>query len=247
MAARCWTGSAGEVEPEPAPAVYDRGVTTETALRPTAFGRRSTKQIDDPIIEPLWRGERVLVEIDRGQLTLRDNEGAETTTEEALLAELAAALTTESAILDGYLTYQATQPTRTLLVGSEVPTAGQMASQILVGRGLKSRAMRPIEQAEAKLAKPPDHPLAFVAVDLLEFDGLSLLDIPLLERKRLLESVLTEGELVRRSAFVRPPVDPWLASWRSMGFLELAYKAANGRYVRGERNDDWALARIPTA
>ena len=227
--------------------MYDRVVTAETSLRPTAFGRRSSKQIADPIIEPLWRGERVLAVIDRGRLTLRDDDGAERTTEEGLLAELAAALTTESAVLDGYLTYQATQPSRTLLVGSEVPTAGQMASQILVGRGLKSRAMRPLEQAEAKLAKPPDHPLAFVAVDLLELDGQSLFDIPLLERKRLLESVLTEGELVRRSTFVRPPVDPWLASWRSMGFLELAYKAANGRYAPGERNEDWAIARIPTA
>jgi bifunctional non-homologous end joining protein LigD len=121
-----------------------------------------------------------------------------------------------------------------------------MASQILIGRGLKSRAMRPIEEAESKLDAPPDHPLAFVAIDLLSLDGQSMLDIPLLERKRLLESVLTESNLVRRSAFVRPPVDPWLASWRSMGFRELAYKAANGRYVQGQVNDDWALVRIPT-
>jgi hypothetical protein len=46
--------------------------------------------------------------------------------------------------------------------------------------------------------------------------------------------------------YIRPPVDTWLASWRSLGFSELAYKAANGRYLPGAVNDTWAIARIPT-
>lgn len=220
--------------------------TQAPTLRPTAFGRRNAKQIDDPIIEPMWRGERVLVEFAAGRVTVRDPEGGEHGTEPAILAELVEAVLADGAILDGYLTYQATQPQTTLLVGSEAPTAGQMASQMLVGRGLSARALRPVQEMEEKVEQPPDHPLAFVAVDILELDGQPLLDIPLLERKRLLESVLAESALVRRSAFVKPPVDPWLASWRSMGFRELAYKAANGRYVPGERNVDWAIARIPT-
>ena len=87
--------------------------------------------------------------------------------------------------------------------------------------------------------------MAFVAVDLLLVDDEPLVDIPLLERKRILEGVLDEGELVRRTAFVRPPVDAWLGTWRSIGFGELAYKAANSRYRPGEQNPDWATARIP--
>ena len=121
-----------------------------------------------------------------------------------------------------------------------------MAQQIFIGKGLKSRVNKPIEEMEAR-RRQPDTPLAFVAIDLIALDGQWLLDIPLLERKRLLESVLEEGDRVRRSAFVRLPVDPWLASWRSLGFSELAYKAANGRYQPGARNDDWAIARIPPA
>lgn len=231
--------------------VYDPGVTVDLAtLRPAGFGKRNVREIRDPVVEPLWRGDRVLVEAAGGQVTFRDVEGAALETDAAIVAALEQAIQAESALIDGYLTYQPTQPSHALLVGSEVPTAGQMASQIFVGKGLKSRAMRPIEQLESKNAArnaaPPDHPLAFVAIDLLLIDGQSLLGIPLLERKRLLESVLQEAELVRRTPYVRLPVDAWLASWRSMGFRELAYKAANGRYFPGERNDDWALVTIPS-
>jgi len=231
--------------------VYDPSVTVDlAAVRPAGFGRRNVKEIRDPIVEPLWRGDRVLVVADGGSVTLRDVEGAPLEAAAAIVAALESVINAESAIIDGYLTYQPTQPSHALLVGSEVPTAGQMATQIFVGRGLRARAMRPIEQLESKNAArnaaPPDHPLAFVAIDLLLVDGQSLLNIPLLERKRLLESVLLEAELVRRTPYVRLPVDTWLSSWRSMGFRELAYKAANGRYVPGERNDDWALVAIPS-
>ena len=66
--------------------------------------------------------------------------------------------------------------------------------------------------------------------------------MPLLERKRILEGVLDEAELVRRTAFVRPPVDPWIGTWRSIGFGLLAYKAANSRYRPGQPNEEWATA-----
>ena len=215
-------------------------------LRPQAFGRRNPRDIRDPIIEPMWRGDRVLVRLDRGQVTLRDEMGEEVETEPIIVAQLEQGAGAESAVFDGYLTHQATQTGEGVRFGADAPTAGQMAAQMFVGKGLKSRSMKPIEELEAR-RRQPDTPLAFVAIDLIALDGQWLFDIPLLERKRLLESVLAEHDRVRRSAYVRPPVDPWLASWRSLGFSELAYKAANGRYQPGARNDDWAIARIPPA
>ena len=88
-------------------------------------------------------------------------------------------------------------------------------------------------------------PLAFVAVDLLEIDGTNLLDIPLLERKRLLDSVLWENLRVRKSPFLRLPLNSFLPTWRAAGFSGLAYKDPNGRYRPGERNDGWVLAPMP--
>jgi ATP-dependent DNA ligase len=228
--------------------VYDRGVeqTSVRSWRPQAFGRRNHRDIVDPVIEPLWNGDRVIVRVVRDGADVSDVDGKPITTDlDDILPQLVAAVRAEELVIDGYLTRQATPPPGTVyLVGSELPTAGQMTSQMLVGRGLRARAMERVETKEKSLDS--SNPLAFVAIDLLSVDDESLLDIPLLERKRLLESVLGEDELVRRGVYVRPPVDAWLASWRSLGFRELAYKAANGRYAPGETNDTWALVRIPT-
>ncbi|HVA84828.1 MAG TPA: hypothetical protein VNF73_00775 [Candidatus Saccharimonadales bacterium] len=215
----------------------------QAVLRPQGFGRRNAKSIRDPLIEPLWRGERIMVRLvgDRAELFDADGDAVEDPPAEIVEALVAAAQADEL-VVDGYLTRQAIPDNPgMLLVGSELPTVGQMASQIFVGRGLRARPMVPIEKTPE-----PEGTLAFMAIDLLSLEGEILLDIPLLERKRLLESVLAEGELVRRTAYVRAPIDAWLASWRSIGFRELAYKGANGRYRPGGVGEDWAIALIPT-
>ena len=83
-----------------------------------------------------------------------------------------------------------------------------------------------VEQTE-RAAPVVDGDVALVVVDLLWLDDEPLLDVPLLERKRILESAVGESRLVRRGTFVRPPVDTWLGSWRSFGFSRMSYKAAN--------------------
>lgn len=80
---------------------------------------------------------------------------------------------------------------------------------------------------------------AFVAVDLLELDGEPLLDVPLQERRRLLESVVDERVQVRVSAAVKQPIGGWLLGWRAAGFTHYVAKHQNGRYAPGERSDEW--------
>ena len=214
--------------------------------RPQAFGRRNVKVIADPVIEPMWRGQRVIVVVTGSEITVLDTDGAAVAEDVTTIVEhLRTAILSDDAVLDGYLTRQATSdPARVYKVTADIPTAGQMTSQMLVGRGIGSRALPGAQPEEVKEER--GNPLGFVAVDLLSVDGQALFDIPLLERKRLLDSVLDESDLVRRCVYVRPPVDTWLASWRALGFYELAYKSANGRYVPGEVNDTWAIVRIPT-
>jgi bifunctional non-homologous end joining protein LigD len=84
----------------------------------------------------------------------------------------------------------------------------------------------------------------FVAVDLLEVDGQPLLDIPYLERRRLLASLLEENARVRISPAVRMPVLAWLAAWRAAGFEFYVAKHMNSRYRPGERANDWL--KLPT-
>ena len=83
--------------------------------------------------------------------------------------------------------------------------------------------------------------LAFVVLDLLRVDGQTLFDVPLLERKRLLEGLIQQSPLVRLSPWVTPPIHAWLRTWRGAGFKGAIVKAANSRYVPGSTTVDWAI------
>ena len=94
--------------------------------------------------------------------------------------------------------------------------------------------------AQPVLAEHPDTDRrAFVAVDLLEMDGERLLDVPLQERRRLLESLVDERVQVRVSPAVKQPIGGWLLGWRAAGFTHYVAKHQNSRYAPGERTDDW--------
>jgi ATP-dependent DNA ligase len=213
--------------------------------RPMGFGPRKSRDVVQPLIEPLWEGLRVLVHWDR-QTGLRIVEagGVVVTDRFPEVAQaLALAFTAETAVVDGYLTAQATRSgVGTAVATVEPPTPGEMMGQMILGK-----------TGERAIAGPADPPVAherpdvvaFVAVDLLELDGTVLFDVPLLERRRLLDSIVVESDLVRRGLFVRAPVEPWLISWRSIGFRKIALKAQNGRYRPGTDADDWAIADIP--
>jgi ATP-dependent DNA ligase len=209
--------------------------------RPQAFGRRAASKIDDPIVEPLWIGDRAILHAERDRVELLDEEGEPFVPDLVadVIAALAEAIRADSLVLDGYLTVQATRAQEAALLGVEAPSSGEFATQFLIGQ-----RRRP-EVADEPLPITPDAPLAFVAVDILAVDDESLLDIPLLERKRILESVLEQSELVRVGAYVRPPIDSWLATWRALGFGSLAFKASNSRYRPGRTNEDWSTAQIP--
>ena len=207
--------------------------------RPQQFGG-NYRSIRDAIIEPGWSGLRVLARYAGGATRFADEDGVDCTAEFAAVAEaLTAAALAGDFILDGYLTVQATQiSTGVPLAEIATPTGGQVMTQWIVG----NRATKPkIEQARLD----PDRPVAFVAVDLLRIDGTSLLDVPLLERKRLLDGSLAQAELVRVTPFVRPPIGNFLATWRGMGFVDLAYKAANSRYSPNLASRDWSLLPMP--
>jgi ATP-dependent DNA ligase len=123
-----------------------------------------------------------------------------------------------------------------------------MARQMMLGG--RNRRGELVDSLEARAATEerdiPSEGVVFVAVDLLMLDGDPLLDVPLLERKRLLDGLVVPDELVRLGIHVRPPIDPWLATWRNLGFRQLAYKEANSRYRPGEANEAWATADIPS-
>jgi hypothetical protein len=213
--------------------------------RPQRFGDGTARDVLDPIIEPLWVGVRCLVRVGFGpSVEIVDERGEAVIDQPEIAAAIAAATFATSLVVDGYVTRQATRPSEGLMPsGPDAPSSGEMAAQLFLGSAGRRRS-RELAEAHDRLAV--DGPPAFVAVDLLLVDDEVIVDVPLLERKRILEGVLDESDRVRRTAFVRPPIDVWLGTWRSSGFGELAYKAANSRYLPSRPNPEWATAKIPS-
>jgi hypothetical protein len=212
--------------------------------RPQRFGGGNVRSVVDPLIEPLWNGLRVIVRVGFGGLPeIIDELGDPVLELPEVTVAIQAAAHASSLILDGYLTGQATRGTEGLMLGGpEAPSAAEVTAQLFLGSAgqLRRRELDRTRRADAAAGLP-----AFVAIDLLLVDDQPIIDVPLLERKRILEAVLDEAELVRRTVYVRPPVDAWIGTWRGLGFGELAYKAANSRYRPGQANRDWASIRIP--
>lgn len=224
-------------------------VTSPVDLRLMPFGRTRARQVRDGLWEPLWGGRRVLVRVLDADVTFLDEHDEELEGLDLLREAIAGLVEADQVVLDGYLLPAPLRGT----AGVEAPpgmdsvlSAGEVGRQLLLGGGARD------EQREAagaphtrRVRLAATSPTAFVAVDLLWLDGESILDVPLQERKRLLESVLAEGDVVRRTVAVRPPVEAWFAQWRALGFREIAVKGANSRYTPGRPNGEWATALIP--
>lgn len=222
-------------------AVPDRTIVASDPLewRPqVALDTRRPSPITDPIVEPLWSGWRVLAHFDSAhpdRIRLIDTFGDDVAeTEPAVVAELSRAVLAVDAVIDAILTHQATRTGEGVAVLHE---ANINPTNVFLSRD-------PGIDVERRITSEPS-PVALVCIDLLKVDGESLLDLPLLERKRLLEGLIQASELVRVSPFTRPPAEPWVASWKASGFKGAMLKAANGRYTPGGQSPDWVrLTRL---
>jgi ATP-dependent DNA ligase len=225
--------------------------------RPQSFGRRRPRDLRDPLVEPAWNGIRVLAHVAGGEARLLDAEGVDLAADHAeIAAQLAGTALAETVVVDGYLTDQAVRSgVGVVLDVEETPGLGEHLTQFFVGKAAadqlsgRGRAAGPgstrtVEEVEAAAEAEPAI-IAFVAIDLLAVDGVPLLDVPLLERKRILESVLPEARRVRRTQYVREPAGSYITTWRSLGFGGLAYKEANSRYQPGAPNEAWSLITMP--
>jgi ATP-dependent DNA ligase len=217
-------------------------------LRPQAFGDARPQSITDPIIEPLWSGIRVLAAVESESSGLFDSDGDRVTDFAALEAELRAHVAADGAVIDGYLTKQPTHEGPPDTAQADwMPRTTDILAHSFVGssRSKAAEASERLERQRAATTFGPDDIVVFVAVDLLYLDGESMLDVPLLERKRQLEATIVESDLVRLGAYVRPPLGAWISSWRTLGFAGMTYTAANGRYRPGGDKNDWATAPMP--
>lgn len=217
--------------------------------RPQRIHRgRFVPNIIDPLVEPLWSGVRVLVHYHEstrpdqwGDIEVFDTDGDDAAEVAPIALDfLRRSVLATEAVIDGIVTTQATG-------------GGEGTAVVLSGRTQPMRRMFIGGPASDVTFEPPkrtrrEGELAFICVDLLSVDGQQLFDVPLLERKRLLEATIEQSDLVRVSPVVRPPLRQWFASWRSAGLKGLIIKAANSRYTPGAETSEWAtVERMPRA
>jgi bifunctional non-homologous end joining protein LigD len=203
-------------------------------------GRRKF-DIIDPIVEPLWSGARVLAHVvstpdaeEPAAVELIEELGADVALELPELARsIARGVLAHDAIIDGVISQQVS------LDGVGVAPITEVRGST-TGMLLRNNADLDVV---ARGAGDPDQGVAdgFIAFDVLRVDGTSLLDVPLLERKRLLESVVAEDALLRVSAHVRPPIETWIGTWKAMGLRGGILKAANSRYRPGDDTIEWRV------
>ncbi len=230
-----------------------------------AFGGRPARSIRDPLIEPAWPGRRVLIHIVAGEdaqpaVEIRDELGLPLAGHPDLQAALIAAARAADVVLDGYLLPLPSLDAALAATpaGPEAPGLGSATRHLFLGARSPGRTAgrspgrtagrfpAPVQPTRAASADAPAGAvLSFMAVDLLSLDEEPLLDVPLLERKRLLDGVLVVGDLVRRSPHVRLPAASWYRQWRALGLREMAVKDANSRYRPGETSEAWSIAPIP--
>lgn len=215
-------------------------------MRP--YRGRRPGDIRTPIVEPFWSGTRVIAHISQAaasdpsvsggalpgtQLRLIEELGADVAPELPGLAEaLARAVTASRCVIDGVISRQVALTG----VGAS-PIAEMRHRPALIVRSRTELDVLPRGSA-GEVGEVVD---GFVALDLLSLDGTLLLDVPLLERKRLLESIVEPGTLVRTSPIVQPPVDAWVATWKSVGLRGGMLKSANSRYLPGRETTEWRI------
>lgn len=221
------------------------------AWQPQLPGDRAAREIPDAIVEPAWGGVRVAIAFE-GEDVDAFAHGEALAMPGDVVAALRDAFRAMNAVIEGHLTPEAFRSDEGAFPAQPaVQRPSLFIPRALRGGGRDDLPSRDRErtvlagEAAALEALARGERLAFVATDLLWLDGESLLDVPLLERKRWLEHVLEASAVVRVSAFVRASSVMTLIGWGTVGFAELSYRGANSRYLPGRENPDWTIARTP--
>ncbi len=109
-------------------------------------------------------------------------------------------------------------------------------------RGLATK--RGERRSSAGAASTDGAPLVYYLFDLLYLDGRSLLAVPLVERKRLLRSVLRDHPAVRYLSHIEEDGESFHGVARDRGLEGIVAKARRSRYEPDRRTRTWLKLKI---
>lgn len=165
-----------------------------------------------------WDGVRALVYLEGDRLSVLSRSGRDVTSAYPELQGLRAAMHGSEAILDGEIV---------ALDERGLPSFGVLQARMNVSSAEKAN----------RLAL--EHPVAFVAFDLLYLDGTELLQAPYRERRGLLESLGLFGSHWHAPPYFEQDGAELLRASLEQGLEGVICKRLDSRYLPGRRSDAW--------
>ena len=184
---------------------------------------------DDWIFEIKLDGYRIEAVVNKGKVKLWTRNHLDAA---RYFPDLASAAPTwinaETAIVDGEVV---------ALDENGVPTFSLLQDRAGMGRF----GPRGVETGSRKPKRDPNFvaPIVYFVFDLIYLDGRLLTDVPLAERKKLLKSVLRDGNRVRYSSHIETDGIEMYKAVKKQGLEGLVAKLRTSRYEPGRRSKSW--------
>ncbi len=180
------------------------------------------KPFSDPnwVFEIKWDGVRALAEIKDGRTTLWARSGRDVSSEYPEFKDLAAKFRVKNAVVDGEIV--------------TLDKDGRSNFHKLQNRlGVQSPSQKLMQSV----------PLDYYAFDLMYVDGFDLRRSPLVERKELLQKVLTGNERVHYSEHIEEKGEALFEAARAKGLEGIIAKVKDSTYS-GTRTSSWLKLKI---
>jgi len=217
---RAGQGKAGSDSDDSSPDAPASAPGTYKPMLATAGTRTDLRSSKEWSLEMKWDGIRAIVTVDDGAVTITSRNGHDITKRYPELLDAAEGVHATSAVLDGEIV---------ALDGSGVPSFGLLQQRMNLDKAAE------IERASTKT------PATLMLFDVLEVNGVSIVDQPYRERRDLLERLIADDQRGR----VRVPpafdgeIDDAVETSRRLKLEGVIAKIVDSRYDPGRRSDDW--------
>ncbi len=198
------------------------------SMKATLTGR----PFSDPawLFELKWDGYRVQAHVRDGRVALFTRRGRNAADYFPELAVPPTWITAREAILDGEVV---------ALNAAGEPDFGRLQAWPGMAHGRRG----PTAAAETDM-EPRPAALVYEVFDLLYLDGLSLLEVALEDRKRLLRSVVLDSPTVRYAGHVVGDGEAFYAAVAERGLEGMVAKMRGSRYEPGRRSRSWLKVKL---
>jgi len=182
---------------------------------------------DNYFFEPKWDGLRALLFLRERTIELQNRNLRDTTGSYPEIQKVKGSIRSKAVIIDGEVV---------VLGENGTPNFGSLQARFGVDD----------PKRVSMLAKTT--PVTYVAFDLLHLDGQDVINLPLIERKKRLKSIVKEGPYLLYGDHVEAEGTRFFKEATDRGFEGVIAKESQSQYVPGMRTDYWIkIKQINTA